>query len=851
MSAVDDEVDKDAKPEAKKWTSRDYVPLDRVEAGKLEELDVFEKLAIFPMRPILPDGSCSCDISKKDDGKKCAQAGAHPAHKWGQLRAGEKVLNPTGGYGIATGWRSGNIVVVDIDKKNGKDGFASIAEIEAEYGHTLGDDTLVISTPSGGEHWLFYSERATEIASTSDQVGVGVDIRADGGMVVAAGAPHRNGGTYRVKHAREPKVMPTWFEDLLIEKSGKRKKGASSATSGGRRKPAAARTLHPSQDRPFGRNCVKRLVESGGEFSALLSSVYEGEIVGTVGSRNHTLLKILGFVANRFPYARPADVGVVFAGTMAKIEEHDVANGHDVYDPDFVERTFGGLAASDLDAGLSKKALLRMSVRGGLNTNYGESDLDRMGALAGVHRSSLTQRLILVGNGGSHWVLGENGYMGPYDASVLGHQLRRYLTPFAPAGVELFKQDKEGKWVAVPPKQLTAKYGVGIDEVRADLRVSKSHLEHSTSEMTLVEAAGQHAVVEPVHHPDVDAFLRALSGDAQTYYCLFWALVFYLDPACAICAIWLTGLPNIGKSLFTGAVGQLFKRGKPVSGDKGTQRFNASIAKCPVIRFEETAPKDSRGNTDLDILKRLVTESSHDLEPKGKEVRVLEGYLRVLLTSNNLDMVKPDRSLTDHDIDAIAQRIIHVDCSSDEQARKVKSVLARHPSEQWFKTLIPQHIAWMQTQREHPHAPPPTGRLRTPAHADTIRTCLRRESGRTVDLILFFLAFLERHLNANGDPGCCHGIIVRDGKLFTRQTSLSSNWGGLMPNLMVPGSKQLRASWKRLQTGDAVSIGIGGQSRKFREVDVKVLKEYSSDNDGLTPEEIERALAIPTVHPSL
>ncbi|MBI3549879.1 MAG: bifunctional DNA primase/polymerase [Elusimicrobia bacterium] len=87
--------------------------------------------------------------------------------------------NPERNIGIATGLKS-RLLVVDVDVKNGAKGKESLASIP---GLT---STRTARTPSGGSH-LFYRSPNYSIRS---RIGFlpGIDIKADGGYVVAPGS---------------------------------------------------------------------------------------------------------------------------------------------------------------------------------------------------------------------------------------------------------------------------------------------------------------------------------------------------------------------------------------------------------------------------------------------------------------------------------------------------------------------------------------------------------------------------------------------------------------------------------------------------------------------------------------
>ncbi len=83
-------------------------------------------------------------------------------------------------WAVDTG-KSG-LVVVDIDNKNGKRGSDQIAKLEEHYGKLA--DTYTIETPTGGLHAYFKGKSK----SSTDKIGSGVDVKSDGGYVVAEGS---------------------------------------------------------------------------------------------------------------------------------------------------------------------------------------------------------------------------------------------------------------------------------------------------------------------------------------------------------------------------------------------------------------------------------------------------------------------------------------------------------------------------------------------------------------------------------------------------------------------------------------------------------------------------------------
>jgi hypothetical protein len=89
---------------------------------------------------------------------------------------------PTGNIGLATGAVSG-LVVVDVDAKAGKRGDRTLVEFVRDRGPIPW--TRETLTPSGGAHLVFALPPGVEIRNSRDRVGPGIDVRGEGGYIVA------------------------------------------------------------------------------------------------------------------------------------------------------------------------------------------------------------------------------------------------------------------------------------------------------------------------------------------------------------------------------------------------------------------------------------------------------------------------------------------------------------------------------------------------------------------------------------------------------------------------------------------------------------------------------------------
>ena len=117
--------------------------------------------------------------------------------------------------GIRTGQIS-NLVVVDVDCHPGSpDGRAALREL-AQDGMALptGDAATgcgIVSTPSGGWHLYFRPPVGVKLKNSSGKIAPGIDVRGEGGYVVAP--PSRTAaGPYRwVQYPAKLSLAPEWL----------------------------------------------------------------------------------------------------------------------------------------------------------------------------------------------------------------------------------------------------------------------------------------------------------------------------------------------------------------------------------------------------------------------------------------------------------------------------------------------------------------------------------------------------------------------------------------------------------------------------------------------------------------
>lgn len=178
-----------------------------------------QDLAVFPVAP-----GGKTPMTKA--GFKEATCDEDTVRSWASLA-------PEANVGLPTG--TGNqFFVLDVDNKNG--GMESLASFRS-----LLPPTYTVRTPSGGLHFYF---RLPNFSVRNKQgLFPGVDIRGDGGYVVAPPSESDQGGSYVVEHDTAPAEAPSFLLDALRPVERPAPTGPAPELSAGERGSLNKRTL--------------------------------------------------------------------------------------------------------------------------------------------------------------------------------------------------------------------------------------------------------------------------------------------------------------------------------------------------------------------------------------------------------------------------------------------------------------------------------------------------------------------------------------------------------------------------------------------------------------------------------
>lgn len=167
--------------------------------------------AVFPVHGIF-NGVCTCG------NPDCANAGKHPVPING-LKAATKdedairrLFSSSRPYniGIATGPIS-NIFVVDVDGAEGEESIADLQSANSPLPKTL------TSLTGRGRH-LIFRHPGIKIKTRSSKLGNKLDIRGDGGYIVAPPSNHKSGAVYQWSETQGYEIAdaPEWLIKLVM-----------------------------------------------------------------------------------------------------------------------------------------------------------------------------------------------------------------------------------------------------------------------------------------------------------------------------------------------------------------------------------------------------------------------------------------------------------------------------------------------------------------------------------------------------------------------------------------------------------------------------------------------------------
>ena len=163
---------------------------------------------VLPLHTPTTDGGCSCGKTG------CSSPGKHPLTRNGLKDAStdEDAIRrwweqwPRANVGVVTGSASG-VIVLDVDGPEGMQTLKALPSLP---------DTCRTSTGAGAHYWFRHPGSST--VPTRTKLQPGLDLKADGGYVVAPPSVHRSGSGYCWRRGPDGVTLadpPPWLLALI------------------------------------------------------------------------------------------------------------------------------------------------------------------------------------------------------------------------------------------------------------------------------------------------------------------------------------------------------------------------------------------------------------------------------------------------------------------------------------------------------------------------------------------------------------------------------------------------------------------------------------------------------------
>jgi hypothetical protein len=152
----------------------------------------------------------------------CISAAKSNGNRWGATKNPAEIgvyfkqRFPAANLGIETGSCSGFFVIeADSNKGHGIDGIAALRALVAQHGAL--PDTLMAESPTGSLHCYFNNAAGLIVRNSASVIAPGVDVRGEGGMIIAPPSVRPGVGRYRWLNAYPIADAPQWLLQKIAE----------------------------------------------------------------------------------------------------------------------------------------------------------------------------------------------------------------------------------------------------------------------------------------------------------------------------------------------------------------------------------------------------------------------------------------------------------------------------------------------------------------------------------------------------------------------------------------------------------------------------------------------------------
>lgn len=391
------------------------------------------------------------------------------------------------------------------------------------------------------------------------------------------------------------------------------------------------------------------------------------------------------------------------------------------------------------------------------------------------------KRHLLVSVGEACYVMGDDGR---YDSQgVTSKQVIAKIrsSPQLSPLITTTQEGEKGREMDRTSQQLLNEYATVVKEVHAVPGLRGAHIDNIDAPHAVLKIPcySLNEKLTPRFDTEVDEWLHKLrQGDEQSYRDLCrwigFALAFTDGP---ICALSLKGAAGAGKKMLVQGLAECLTVPALASAKDLTTDYAYGLLKSPFLVVDEGWPVSKSGQSIADSFRSLVGGGRISVNTKYNAPVELTAPVRVIMTANNMDIVKGlshKRELSPEDRQAIAVRLLHMDCGDEATCQasawlRERGGLAFTGKEgrRWIHSdggidgdyVVARHFLYLHANRYRYGKV--GGRFLVEGNSDpALLYALRTEGGSTPVIIETLLRMLEIK------PMKFDGLAVVDGKLY-------------------------------------------------------------------------------------
>lgn len=264
---------------------------------------------------------------------------------------------------------------------------------------------------------------------------------------------------------------------------------------------------------------------------------------------------------------------------------------------------------------------------------------------------------------------------------------------------------RDGVWKSKDAQEIINAHAVPVRRVECSPRVKCAYVRGEDSSATLMLKVHELRDM-PGEYDEMVAHWLKLLGGADHQALLEW-LSHSIDPTWGICALVLVGASGTGKGMLAQAIAENFRYGRFNDG-RVLGRFNAGLLESPVVVLDEGLPASSQDGRRVDeVIRSLTVGGNIAIEPKGLDVIQATIFPRLVITSNNWDVIQQicgSRDLSHEDALALETRLLVVNVSDD--ARRWLTANGNYSlTKGWVEGSVAstfrvaKHIRWLYENR--------------------------------------------------------------------------------------------------------------------------------------------------------